>query len=331
MNLAPLFLLLASAAAKPYTRWRPEDAPPQAQVLDPLSWNVLDPIAPQDKFDGGSVSTPAPASLLPSRPQHGSRSPQLFYPPGHDAESLKARPFHIYDPKFYAIIGDSPTLTLIASSPVDPLFHEAVVWHPPTDDVFFVQNAGAKDAGTGLAKSAVVQKISLAQADRVTHKANASGEVDVVVLGETPQVINPNGGANFRGQVLFAGEGMGVDIPSALYVMNPTPPYNTTVILNNFFGRQFNSLNDVAIHPGNKWIYFTDVDYGVLQDFRGKNNIRRQVYRFNPDTGVVEAIADQMLRPNGLTFSPDGKWLYVADTGAAHGFQGTDWEDPASM
>ncbi len=148
---------------------------------------------------------------------------------------------------------------------MDPLFHEAVVWHPPTDDVFFVQNAGAKDAGTGLAKSAVVQKISLAQADRVTHKANASGEVDVVVLGETPQVINPNGGTNFRGQVLFAGEGMGVDVPSSLYVMNPTPPYNTTVILNNFFGRQFNSLNDVAIHPGNKWIYFTDVDYGVLQ------------------------------------------------------------------
>lgn len=78
-----------------------------------------------------------------------------------------------------------------------------------------------------------------------------------------------------------------------------------------------------------RWVLLLGVAH--TQDFRGKNNIRRQVYRFNPDTGVVEAIADQMLRPNGLTFSPDGKWLYVADTGAAHGFQGNDWEDPASM
>jgi len=27
-------------------------------------------------------------------------------------------------------------------------------------------------------------------------------------------------------------------------------------------GRQFNSLNDVAVHK-NGWIYFTDVDYGA--------------------------------------------------------------------
>lgn len=173
-------------------------------------------------------SLPARSSHLATASLDARRSQQLFYPPGTNATTLKSRPFHIYDDAFYSIIGDNPTLTLIATSPVDPLFHEAVVWHPPTNDVFFVQNAGAKAAGTGLNKSAIVQKISLDQAEAVTHKANASGEVDVVVLGESPQVINPNGGTNWRGQVVFAGEGMGVDVPSALYVMNPVAPYNTT-------------------------------------------------------------------------------------------------------
>lgn len=203
------------------------------------------------------------------------------------------------------------------------------MWYPPTDDFFFVQNAGAKAAGTGLAKSAIVQKINLKQADAVKDERNATGKVQVDVV-ET-NVINPNGGTNWRGQIVFCGEGQGVGIPSSLFLMNPVPPYNSTVLLNNYFGRQFNSLNDIAVHPSNGWLYFTDVDYGVLQDFRGKNQIRRQVYRFNPDTGVVRAVTDYMLRPNGLTFSPDGKWLYVTDTGAAHGFAGMDWEDPASI
>lgn len=33
----------------------------------------------------------------------------------------------------------------------------------------------------------------------------------------------------------------------------------------------------------------------------------------------------------GITFSPDGKWMYIADTGAAEGFTGMDWSLPASM
>ena len=39
-----------------------------------------------------------------------------------------AKPFHVYDQEFYSVLGNNPTLTRIAYSPVDPLFHEAVVW-----------------------------------------------------------------------------------------------------------------------------------------------------------------------------------------------------------
>ena len=36
------------------------------------------------------------------------------------------------------------------------------------------------------------------------------------------------GGTNYKGQIIFAGEGQGEDVPSALYLMNPEKPYNTT-------------------------------------------------------------------------------------------------------
>lgn len=116
---------------------------------------------------------------------------QLFLWPGVTKESLEAKPFHIYDAEFYDVIGPNPSLTLIATSDTDPIFHEAVVWNPPTEEVFFVQNAGAPAAGTGLNKSSIIQKISLAEAEAVRTGSRANATVTVVP--SQPQVINPNG------------------------------------------------------------------------------------------------------------------------------------------
>lgn len=63
--------------------------------------------------------------------------------------------------------------------------------YPPTDEVFFVQNAGAPAAGTGLNKSAIVEKISLADAAAVAN--GTSENVTVTTVNSNPQVINPNG------------------------------------------------------------------------------------------------------------------------------------------
>lgn len=72
-----------------------------------------------------------------------------------------------------------------------------------------------------------------------------------------------------------------------------------TVLLDNYFGRQFSSLNDVVIHPRNKDIYFTDTLYGHLQDFRPPAGLQNQVYRFNDRTGAVTVVADGFTLPNG--------------------------------
>ena len=116
---------------------------------------------------------------------------QIWIPPGKTREGLVDQPFLVYDKDFLDIIGDDPTLTIIAETEKNPLFHEAVVWYPPTDEVFFVQNAGHPDTGTGLNKSSIVQKISMDEAMKVAAK-----ELDYVQVhrvDSNPQVINPNG------------------------------------------------------------------------------------------------------------------------------------------
>lgn len=83
------------------------------------------------------------------------------------------------------------------------------------------------------------------------------------------------------------------EIPSTALTLFPP------VLLNNFFGRQFSSLNDVAVHPRSRDVYFTDTLYGYLQDFRPSPGMRNQVYRFRPDTGAVTVVADGFSLPNG--------------------------------
>lgn len=62
-----------------------------------------------------------------------------------------------------------------------------------TDEMFFVQNAGAKAAGTGLNKSAIIQKVSVSQANSYKNQTNATGLVTVDVVPSNPMIINPNG------------------------------------------------------------------------------------------------------------------------------------------
>jgi gluconolactonase len=73
-------------------------------------------------------------------------------------------------------------------------------------------------------------------------------------------------------------------------------------------------------------IWFTDPSYGILTDYEGlraESEIGAcHVYRIDPESGAVEQVADDFVKPNGLAFSPDESVLYVADTGASHATDG---------
>jgi len=67
-----------------------------------------------------------------------------------------------------------------------------------------------------------------------------------------------NGGTPFGDKLLFITSGRG-NVPPSLALVNPKAPFNSTTILDNFHGRQFNSLNDAKVHPKSDAIFFTDV------------------------------------------------------------------------
>lgn len=90
------------------------------------------------------------------------------------------------------------------------------------------------------------------------------------------------------------------------------------MLLDNFFGRQFNSLNDVSINPRNGDIYFTDPAYGYTQDFRPPPGMPKQVWRFNEATGAVTVAADGFNMPNGKD-----KYLPRADNPSQYGSRGS--------
>ncbi|KAI0387764.1 calcium-dependent phosphotriesterase [Hypomontagnella monticulosa] len=297
-----------SSSTSNYERVPRRDVPEQAQVIDWKSFNVLPSVLPPTVMN----------------------TTTFFIPPGLDLDSMKEKPFHIYDDEFYDVIGENPTLTLIANTGTDPMFHEAAVWYPPTDEMFFVQNAGAAAAGTGLNKSNVILKIALSEAMAVSNMRDANGSVNVQTIN-APAILNSNGATNFNGNIVFAAEGQGDNKTSQLVVMNPREPYNTSILINNYFGRQFSSLNDIAVNPRNKEVYFTDSLYGFLQDFRPWPGMRPQVWRYNDKTGAIAAVTDEFKIPNGITFSPDGSYAYVTDTGAFSGIWGWNFTNPTTI
>lgn len=78
-----------------------------------------------------------------------------------------------------------------------------------------------------------------------------------------------------------------------------------------------NSPNDVVV-AADGGIWFTDPSYGYLQGFRPEPAHGDFVYRFDPATGRLRIVASDFDKPNGLAFSPDGRVLYVGDSGANH-------------
>ena len=94
-----------------------------------------------------------------------------------------------------------------------------------------------------------------------------------------------------------------------------------TVLIDKFDGKQFNAPND-AVVANDGAIWFTDPGYGIAGHYEGhpaEPEMPTRVYRLDPKSGKITAVAEGIDRPNGLAFSPDEKRLYVADTGLTHG------------
>lgn len=90
-----------------------------------------------------------------------------------------------------------------------------------------------------------------------------------------------------------------------------------TVIADAYQGKRLNSPNDVVVKSDGT-IWFTDPHYGIgsnYEGFKSEQELPCNVYRVDPSTGSIEAVATDFDCPNGLVFSPDEARLYIAESG----------------
>jgi gluconolactonase len=89
-----------------------------------------------------------------------------------------------------------------------------------------------------------------------------------------------------------------------------------TTLVDRFEGKRLNSPNDLVFHSSGA-LYFTDPPYGLIKQDEDpkKELLYNGIYRLQ--NGKLTLLNKEMTRPNGIAFSPDEKWLYVANSDAA--------------
>lgn len=94
------------------------------------------------------------------------------------------------------------------------------------------------------------------------------------------------------------------------------PDKKILVIPSKYDEKVLNGPNDLWIHK-NGTIYFTDPFYKrAWWDHSDKPQEKQCVYMLSPDHKTITKIADDLVQPNGIVGTPDGKKLFVADIGA---------------
>ena len=91
------------------------------------------------------------------------------------------------------------------------------------------------------------------------------------------------------------------------------PDKTVTVLATNYLGKIFNGPNDVWLAP-NGSLYFTDPFY--KRSWGGTNVVRvagEKVYFLSADRQIFRSVIEDFKKPNGITGTPDGTTLFVAD------------------
>lgn len=222
--------------------------------------------------------------------------------------------FLLYHDDFNNVLGENPEL-LVAYEDNFPFAHGAAIYSPERDIVFM---SSKPFVPPGRFEKTV-------KLNKLTREQTGTWRRDEILT----LAVLINGGTNYGNGLLFCAQGDYRDSGGLVYIEGDYPN-KSSVLLNNYLNRRFNSVNDVVVHSGGS-IWFTDPIYGFEQGVRPKPELPNQVYRFDPQTGDVRLVADGFGRPKGICFSPREDTMYITDTDSFHGDGSIDLTRAATM
>ncbi|KAI9647853.1 hypothetical protein NHQ30_004241 [Ciborinia camelliae] len=209
-------------------------------------------------------------------------------------------PFQVYNESFSSIIGDSPKLSSVINATFAE-FHEAAIFF--SEETLFVTSN--QYASTNSSPSTNNKAVAITRLDKSGDSWSAT------IVEPKGTIALANGGIKYKDGVIICDQGS-MTSPGGLVFMNATAPYATQTLINNYYGVEFNSPNDVHVTSDGA-LWFTDPTYGSWQGIRPQPQLPPQVYRYMPETNDIRVVADGLQEPNGITFSPDEKTAYLTD------------------
>lgn len=95
-----------------------------------------------------------------------------------------------------------------------------------------------------------------------------------------------------------------------------SPDKKATVLIKDYQGKYLNGPNDVWVAPNGE-MFITDPFYKrSWWDHTTMALDSEQVFHLTADGKTLTRVTDDLTKPNGITGTPDGKTLFVADIGA---------------
>ncbi|KAE8882515.1 hypothetical protein PF005_g29424 [Phytophthora fragariae] len=208
-----------------------------------------------------------------------------------------------YDSSFADVIGHNATARLVADLNWQA-FHEGGVYNKEDNSLYVSSNY-----------ISIADNINMTVVSLDDFSIRSTQFPDLTMANGGSSYYPPGADQNSTPPIQVWCDQGDLDAYAKLLAVNVNTNESEPLII-GMNGRNFSSLNDVRQHPVTGDLWFTDPEYGYIQNFRAEPELPRHIYRFEPSTGVVQVVADGFVQLNGIEFSPDYKTLYVSDTGA---------------
>lgn len=236
-------------------------------------------------------------------------------------------PFKAYNSSFVSIVGSSPSIEVLFNL-TQPLFHEGAVYHPPTHSIFVATDTIHNSSIANNASGQFILHIT--GLNTTTPEYTILDDLASVLPNCAGGVRYLHNGTTATDLVAFACTGS-LTQPGGIFTFDPYNPTVSSVkaLTTSYGGYRYNFPDDLTALP-NGDVYFTDPAYGFYNGYTPKATLPSQVYLYSAATNTTRVVADGFGRPNGITHSPDGKTIYIGDTGANIGNGTIDYEGQRS-